>query len=129
MVADIVGGRFVQHVPVDVVVDLWKREMEHGERMILTVSFRVREYCDCDIFAPFPPGALDESVLDLPYGIRICIEEPHVLRVVRPVLVTQLRHSGLVSTERLPRESSHCVLYRSATHRLIGKGGKLLSIT
>lgn len=116
VVADIVGGRFVQHVPIDVVVDLRKREMEHGEWVILAVSLRVREYRDCDVFALLSPGALDESVLDLPYGIRICIEEPHVLRVVRPVLVTQFRHSGWISTERLPRESSHCVLYRSATH-------------
>ena len=38
MVADVVGGRFVQHVPIDVVVDLRKREMEHGERVILAVS-------------------------------------------------------------------------------------------
>ena len=65
MVADVVGGRFVQHVPIDVVVDLRKRKMEHGERVILAVSLRVREYGDCDVFALLSPGALDESVLDL----------------------------------------------------------------
>lgn len=128
VIAKVVGGRFIQRIPVDVVVDLRKREVEHAEGMILVLSLRGWKHRDCDVLTSLSPRALDQDILVHTYGIRICIKEPHVLSVVRPVLVAQIRHAGLASLKHLTRESSCCHLYRSATHRFIGKGRELLTV-
>ena len=129
VVTEVIGGHFVQHVPVDIVVDLREREMEHAERMILVISLAIWKHTDCDVFALLSPRALAERTPRCTYGVGVCIKEPHVLPIVCPVLVAQVCHTGWISSKRLTRESSLFLLYRSVTQRFIGKRRELLSVT